>query len=351
MYINGMGISSSRMRGFAAAISAVAGLVAVLTGCLTDGSGNSAKPPPGPPGWPSMEWPADNPFSPAKVALGRALFLDAQLSRNGSVSCAWCHDPTVAFVDKHRSPVSPGVHGDLMRRNSPTLANVGYGSSFMLDGRIATLEEQALAPLLSPEEMDMTGPEIEARIAADTAYFRMFRDVFGPGVVTLENVARALAAYERTLVSARSDYDRWAAGDEGAMTDAAKRGAAIFLGERGGCAQCHAPPLFTDGLFHDIGLDGVPADSGRGAITGMAADIGRFKTPTLRNVMQTGPYMHDGRFGDLENVVRHYDAGGAASPNRDPRIRPLGLSDDEVGDLVAFLQALSDQDFMNGSTP
>lgn len=298
-----------------------------------------------------MQWPADNPYDSAKATLGKVLFLDARLSRNGSVSCAWCHDPTVAFVDKHRSPFSSGVHGAIMRRNSPTLTNVGYGTSFMLDGRIATLEAQALGPLLSVDEMDMTGPEIEARIAADTTYVRMFREAFGSGTVTLTKVVRALTTYERTLVSARSDYDHWAAGNSAALSASAKRGAAIFLGERGGCFQCHAPPLFTDGLFHDIGLDTIPLDSGRGAITGLASDVGRFKTPTLRNVAQTGPYMHDGRFGDLENIVRHYNAGGAPSPNRDPRIHPLELTDAEVTDLVAFLQSLSDPDFMNDRAP
>jgi cytochrome c peroxidase len=330
---------------------AALGFAAGLIGCLTDGALRVARSPADPPGFPAMRWPADNPYDSAKAALGQELFVDARLSRNGSVSCSWCHDLTVGFVDKHRSPFSSGVHGAMMRRNSPTLTNVGYGTSFMLDGRVPTLEEQAIGPILSADEMDMTEPEIVARLAADTGYARRFREVFGPGSITLANVARALATFERTLVSARSDYDRWAAGDSAALSASAQRGAAIFLGERGGCFRCHAPPLFTDGLFHDIGLDTVPVDSGRGAITGLASDVGRFKTPTLRNVQQTGPYMHDGRFGDLEGIVRHYNAGGAPSANRDARLRPLGLSEGEIGDLVAFLQSLSDEEFLNVQMP
>jgi cytochrome c peroxidase len=322
-----------------------------LAGCLTDGASRGTHPPPAPPGWPEIRWPADDPYDPAKAALGKVLFLETRLSRNASVSCAWCHDPTVGFADKHASAFSTGVNGVPTRRNSPTLTNVGYGTSFMLDGRIATLEDQALGPLLSKDEMDMTGPEIEARLASDTAYVRMFDEVFGPGGVTLPNVTRALATYERTLVSARSPYDRWAAGDSTALDAPARRGAAIFLGERGGCFRCHTPPLFTDKGFHDIGLDTIPSDSGRFAVTGLAADIGKFKTPTLRNAQQTAPYMHDGRFGDLENVVRNYNAGGAPDPNRDPRIHPLGLSDGEVLDLVAFLQSLSDPVFTNQQAP
>ncbi len=295
-----------------------------------------------------MKWPADNPYSAAKVDLGRELFFDGGISRDSRISCAWCHAPGTAFADNHHSPFSGGVDGVETRRNTPTLANLGWSGRLMYDGIAGSLEEQALLPLLNPLEMDSNRDSIESYLNADSAYVVLFRRAFGKGPATLERVAKALAAFQRTLVSHRSPYDRWAEGDSAAMSPAARRGAALFLGERGGCFRCHAPPLFTDGGFHDIGLDLTPVDSGRAGVTGLSADLGKFKTPTLRNVSRTYPYMHDGRFGDLENIVKHYNEGGKPSPNRDFRIVPLGLDEEEIRDIVAFLESLEDPDFIEG---
>src|SRR5690606_38690871 len=217
------------------------------------------------------------------------------------------------------------------------LVNVAFGSSFMLDGGMATLEEQALGPLLAPDEMNMTAAEIEAVLAGDSGYVAGFHAAFGPGSLTLANVAKALATFQRTLISARAPYDAWQAGDSTALTAAQRRGHALFVG-KGNCVACHAPPLFTDGLYHNTGLDAVIADSGRFGVTGLLEDAGKFKTPTLRNINVTRPYMHDGRFNELRDVVEHYNAGGQAHPGQDARVRPLGLTHAEMKDLVAFLE-------------
>jgi cytochrome c peroxidase len=221
----------------------------------------------------------------------------------------------------------------------------------MFDGRETSLEAQALFPLFAANEMDMTGSEIEARLAADTAYIRRFRHAYGEGPITLEGVIKALATYQRTLVSHRAPYDRWVAGEDGALSSEAKRGAVLFLGAKTDCRQCHVPPLFTDEGFHNTGLDSAPQDLGRAAVTGRASDAGRFKTPTLRNIELTGPYMHDGRFQTLGEVLQHYNAGGGPHANKDPRIRPLGLTPGELADLAAFLESLTDLSFLESPWP
>jgi cytochrome c peroxidase len=219
--------------------------------------------------------------------------------------------------------------------------NLAFASAFMYDGRAGSLEQQALLPLFASNEMDMTGPEIEARLAADTFYVRLFRQAYGPGRIKMEGVVQALATYQRSLISCRTPFDRWQAGDESALSTEAKRGALLFSG-KAGCAQCHVPPLFTDGKFHNIGLDSIPVDRGRAHLTGLPADEGAFKTPTLRNVAVTGPYMHDGRFESLEQVIGHYNAGGRPGAPRDVLLRPLGLTEKETLELLEFLRSLDD---------
>jgi len=303
-----------------------------------------------PAGWPSLAWPVDNPFTPAKAILGRRLFFDKTLSRDRSVSCGSCHHPEQGFAD--RGVVrSVGVHGLHANRNSPTLTNIGLNTVFMFEGGVPSLELQAIAPLFAANEMDMTAAEIEARLSVDTLYVRLFRHAYGEGPITLSGVTRALATYQRTLISARSPFDRWKAGEVTAMSPDARRGAEIFLGEKGDCWHCHAPPLFTDRSFHNIGLDSVLTDLGRALVTGRAADEGAFKTPTLRNVGVTGPYMHDGRFATLRDVVNHYNSGGKSHPNSSALIRPMGLTPGEVDDLVAFLEALTDSAFLGSPKP
>ncbi len=312
------------------------------TGSAVDGDYIAVKPVE-PAGWPSILWPKENPYTPAKDVLGRRLFLESALSREGTVSCAWCHTPAQAFTDKHGTALSVGVRNQPTFRNTPSLGNIGFATSFLFEGNVSTLEAQALGPLYAHNEMDMTGPEIVARLAADTMYVRLFRNAFGVGPITMVGVTRALATFERALVSFQSPYDLWLAGDSTAMTDAAKRGASLFFGDKAKCSQCHTPPLFTDGGFHNNGLDTVFADSGRARTTHLLVDVGVFKTPTLRNIGDTYPYMHDGRFATLDEVVRHYNAGGRSHPNRDARVHPLGLDEHELFDLVQFLESLTDE--------
>jgi cytochrome c peroxidase len=238
------------------------------------------------------------------------------------------------------------VNGAQQSRNTPALSNIGFGKLFQFDGASASLEAQARVPLLAEDEMGMTAEEIESRLAADTLYVRLFRQAYGNVPITLDGVAKALATYQRTLVSQQSYYDQWKAGDESAVSAAAKRGEAIFIGKKGNCAQCHVPPLFTDGGFHNNGLDSVFKDAGRARVTGLATDSGRFKTPSLRNISVTGPYMHDGRMNTLMEVVEHYNAGVIPHPRTDTILRPLGLTPAEVSDLVAYLEALTDSVFV-----
>lgn len=301
-----------------------------------------------PAGWPAIVWPADNPYSPEKDVLGRRLFFDVGLSKGADRACMWCHAPYMGFSDIRAEALSIGTNGGITTRNSPTLANMAFARAFMHDGRFASLEAQALGPLFDHNEMDMTEAEIVAYLQADTAYVRLFRQSFGPGPVTLQGVTKALATYQRTLISNRSPYDRWIAGDSLALSPAARRGEALFRSPRLNCASCHIPPLFTDGAFHNIGLDsaGGDVDSGRAAVTGLLSDLGRFKTPTLRNIAVTLPYMHDGRIESLELVLKHYDEGGKNHPVKDARIRPLGLTPGERADLLAFFEALTDTSFL-----
>ena len=331
--------------------------VAVLSGCLTDrpreqpdevlydGDYVAARPV-APQGWPAIVWPKENPYSPAKDILGRRLFFDGRLSSSLDRACSWCHGPNAAFADMHGERFSTGVGSGITTRNTPTLANMAFSRRFMLDGSAASLEEQALGPIFAPHEMGADEAVILARLQADTAYVRLFRAAYGEGPVTLEGVVRALATYQRTLISHRSAYDRWQAGDAGALSASAQRGHALFVAPVNACASCHAPPLFTDGGFHNIGLDLASLDPGRAGVTGAAADSGKFKTPTLRNIAATPPYMHDGRFRKLEEVIAHYNAGGHAHPNANARIRPLSLSAQDQADLVAFLEALTDSAFL-----
>jgi cytochrome c peroxidase len=295
-----------------------------------------------PQGWPSALWPADNPYTPAKALLGRRLFGETRLSADGMVSCAWCHAPTAAFTDIHHSGLGVGVFSQPIPRTPPTLLNVLFAPVLMFEGNASTLEEQALFPLFASNEMGMNGPLIESRLAADTLYVRLFREAYGPGPIRMEGVTKALATYLRTLVSTRTPYDRWKAGEVDAISPEAKAGEALFMG-KARCFRCHTPPLFTDGDFHNIGLDSVPRDRGRALHTGLPADEGRFKTPTLRNLFRTAPYMHDGSFQDVESVVERYNQGWYPhAVNVDPLIVPLGLSGREVWELAEFLRTLGD---------
>jgi cytochrome c peroxidase len=274
-------------------------------------------------------------WSSARAALGKQLFHDRRLSRDGTVSCATCHDPQRAFSDGR--PTAVGIRGQVGHRNTPTLVNRALGLTQFWDGRAATLEEQALGPIANPAEMDLPIEEAVSRVAADASYRRAFRSAFGDEP-TAERMAEAIAAYERTIYSVDAPFDRFLAGDPAAMSEAATRGLALFAG-KARCAECHTGSNFSDELFHCIGVPG--GDHGRGAVSGNAAEGAQFKTPTLREVARTAPYMHDGSLKTLIEVVEFYDRGGEPHANLDARMSRLSLTPDEKADLVAFLEALS----------
>lgn len=276
---------------------------------------------------------------PAEALLGRELFFDPVLSRDRSLACASCHRPEHGFADP--VPLSRGVGGALTVRNAPTLYNRALGRSFLWDGRAATLEEQVLLPIEEAREMALPLDEALARLGADPRYAARFREVHGREP-DREGLARSLAAFVRGLLHGDTAVDRFRAGEIEALTRAERTGMWLFE-SRGGCWRCHSGPNFTDEGFHNTGVgvrDGA-AEPGRGAITGLAEDRGRFKTPTLRGLAESAPYMHDGSLGTLEEVVAFYRGGGGGNPDLDPGLAPLELTDEEAADLVAFLRALS----------
>ncbi len=292
-----------------------------------------------PSGFPPLPVPLSNPLTPESVTLGRRLFFDPVLSGDGTVSCASCHLPEFAFADPR--VVSEGVEGRLGIRNSPSLVNIAYVRHLFWDGGALTLENQVLAPLEDHREMDADLGELLDRLKADPTYVRQFESAFDaePSVST---VTRAIAAYERTIVSGGGRYDRYRLGKADALTAVEREGLGLFEG-RAGCATCHAGVLFTTGDFAHNGLAFAAADSGRARITLASEDFGRFKIPSLRNVGLTAPYMHDGRLATLQEVVAHYDAGGSGERGQDPAIQPLHLTPDERAALVAFLHTLTDE--------
>jgi cytochrome c peroxidase len=281
--------------------------------------------------------PSNNPLTPAKIALGRRLFFDRRLSRDGSLSCAGCHDAKRALTDGRA--VAQGVGGAIGSRNTPIIVNRAWGDGFFFDGRAATLEQLALQPFLNPAELGMSPESLLSVIQAQ--YRRQFRSTFDAGP-SLELAARALASYLRTIVDGDSPFDRYAAGDRSALSESAQRGLRLFQG-KAGCGQCHAGPNLTDEEFHNTGVawrTGTLTDEGRFAVTHAAADRGAFKTPTLREISRTAPYMHNGSFSTLAEVIEYYDSGGQKNPALDPKLRPLHLSPAEKRDILGFLGAL-----------
>jgi cytochrome c peroxidase len=284
--------------------------------------------------------PAENPLTRGRVALGQQLFFEPMLSADGRVSCSSCHRPDHAFSDT--APVSLGAHGRTGQRNAPSLLNAAYREAFSWDGRARSLEEQVLRPIRDSVEMDLPLGELEVRLRAQPSYRRAFRREFGDDP-TPPAIGLALASYLRTLRSGDAPIDHFRAGDTLALSALARRGFQLFTG-KANCSVCHVGPLLTDDDFHNTGVawhDGAFLDVGRGAITGLSEDRGRFKTPSLRNVAITAPYMHDGSKRSLEDVVDFYDTGARPNPDLDPLIQPLLLTADERRALVAFLRSLT----------
>jgi cytochrome c peroxidase len=284
--------------------------------------------------------PADNPQTPEKVALGKLLFFDPRLSVNNKISCSTCHQSAKGLSDGLPRNFGPEVE---LARNSMTLWNVGYTPTVHFDGNRTSLEHQVDRSIPSIG-MGQSYPELLAELAAVPEYRRRFGRVFPDGI-TQVNIAKAIAAFERTLLSFRSPFDHHKRGGHSTLTAEQREGMDLFFSSRTGCSSCHVAPLFTDNNWHNLGVPQVGprvVDDGRFGVTGREADRGAFKTPTLRNVTLTGPYMHDGVFNTLDEVIAFYVAGGGPAPNKSPLMRPLALSPKEQKALVAFLESLTD---------
>lgn len=298
---------------------------------------------PVPAGFPPIPVPPDNPITEDKIVLGRMLFYDQRLSRDANLSCASCHRQQHAFSDT--TAVSRGTHSEVGLRNAPPLINIAYSRAWFWDGRARSLEEQITAAITSPIEMASDTLLIAERLNAIPEYQTAFRRAFGRSP-SVKDAVRAIATFCRVLLSGASRYDRFRQGDTSALTAAERRGMQLFFSTRTQCASCHSGIFFTDFDFHSIGVHSHYYDRGRFYVTGNERDIGKFKTPTLRNIALTAPYMNDGIFPSLEIVLEHYNNGGKPFVNKDSRIRPLGLSSSELDDLRAFLKALTDSTFI-----
>ena len=289
-----------------------------------------------------------------KVELGRRLFYDPILSADSTQSCASCHALANAFTDNGRS-FSTGVDGMLGNRNSMTLINLAYMNSFFWDGRSKTIQQQAFQPVSNPLEMHAKWEDVVDKVQKNTMYLEKFKSIYGQRDIDSSMITEAIAQFELTLISGNSKFDQYLNGTE-ELTDSEKRGVAIYMSEnKGRCFHCHGGPnnpLYTDNQFHNNGLDSVFSDLGLADFTGNQKDKGLFKTPTLRNLSFTAPYMHDGRFKTIEEVINHYSEGIVWSPTLDPSIvvnrkRGIHLNDEEKNDLKSFLLTLNDSSFVS----
>ena len=302
-------------------------------------------------GLPPIPIPGDNPATAETIELGRRLYYDTRLSVDGTVACASCHSPDFGFSDG--KSVSEGVNGQKGGRNAPTVFNAAYYTTQFWDGRSPSLEDQAAGPVQNPIEMAHTLEEVEEMLSADSSYGALFEKAFGPRPIRYEMVGKSIASFERTIVSGNSPFDRYFySGDETALSEAARRGLEIFRNpEKGNCTACHVLGLFTNNLFHNIGVgvgeDGELTDLGRFDVTGRDADRGAFKTGSLRNIALTAPYMHDGSLKTLAEVIDFYVGGGNSNQHLDPQMKvltPLTETGEENwsrADLEAFLEALT----------
>jgi cytochrome c peroxidase len=284
--------------------------------------------------------PAENPITPEKAALGQALFFDPRLSGSGAIACATCHNPGLAWGDG--LPKGIGHMGTRLERHTPTILNVAYGEPYFWDGRAATLEEQAKGPMESDKEMNIQPAELVRRVGDIRGYSAAFKRVFPSQPISIDLIAAALATFERTVISREAPFDRWINGDEHAISASAVRGFVLFNG-KANCAACHQGWRMSDDGFHDAGLP--DRDRGRALIApGIEQLEQAFKTPTLRNIDQRAPYMHDGSLATLDAVIDHYDGGFVRRASLDSNMRPLGLTPAEKRDLLAFLYTLSSVD-------
>jgi cytochrome c peroxidase len=287
----------------------------------------------------AMNIPSDNPLTAAKIELGRKLFFDARLSLDGTVACATCHNPSLGFSDGRARAI--GIYGQEFKRGSPMLINRLFSTLQFWDGRAKSLEDQVPQPIQNEFEMRNTPENVERTLRAGGEYREEFQQIFGTDV-TMDGISKAIAAFERTLLSGNSPYDKFKAGDTSALSVSARRGLALFESDRVNCAKCHSGFNFTDEKFHNngAGQDRPQPDLGRFEQSKNDSDRGAFKTPTLRDMSRTAPYMHDGSLRTLMDVVNFYNKGGNPNAHLSRLMRPLNLTEQQKGDLVDFMRAL-----------
>ena len=297
-----------------------------------------------PKGFPSVEWPSDNAFTQERWELGKKLFFDPILSKDSSISCASCHLPSLAFSDDQ--PTSTGAFNRPGTRNAPTLGNVAYQPYYLREGSVPTLEMQVLVPIQEQNEFAHNIVDIAEELKAIKTYVDLSKSAYNrePDAFV---ITRAIATFERTLISGNSAYDQFLNGNETALSESQKRGMDLFFSEKTNCSQCHSGFNLTNYNFENNGLYETYLDIGRERITNNPDDNGRFKIPSLRNIELTGPYMHDGSISTLETVIEHYNSGGKSHHNKSPFIKELNLSPQQKEDMVEFLISLTDYSFCN----
>ena len=321
--------------------------LAIVCGLLISSVGNSADPPLG---LKAVKVPSDNEMTEEKIALGKQLYFDARLSIDNTVSCASCHDPARGW--SNGEPFATGIKGQKGGRNSPTILNSAYNRFQFWDGRAGSLEEQAVGPIENPIEMGEKLENVVNKLNAIDGYKKQFQAVFGSDA-TSETIGKAIAAYERTVLTGNAPYDKFKAGDKSALSESAQNGMKLFFG-KATCSACHSGSNFTDNAFHNVGvgMDAEKPDQGRAAISKLGGDTGSFKTPGLRDIHRSPPYMHDGSLKTLEEVIEHYNKGGVPNDYLDEEIFPLKLTDQEKKDLLEFLtEGLAGEDYPNHKPP
>ena len=306
-----------------------------------------------PRGFPSIEMPKDNPLTVEGVALGRKLFYDVRLSGDNTMSCGSCHSVEYGYADSTK--FSTGINGLKGKRSAMAIVNVGYNTASFWDGRAKTLEEQALMPVTDPLEMNAKWLDVLDKLNADEEYRAMFKLVFNADVIDSLDVAKAIAQFERTMISGDSKGDKFGR-NETLLTIEESRGFQLFVSEKADCRHCHGSPLFMGFEFVNNGLQQTMTDIGYGAVTGLSTDNGKFRPPSLKNIALTGPYMHDGRFNTLEEVIEFYNSGvNQSSPNVSIDMLKanrgtdgnLHLTEQDKSDLLAFLKTLTDSTFLS----
>jgi cytochrome c peroxidase len=298
-----------------------------------------------PEGFSAMPVPADNQLTVKRVELGKRLFYDKQLSRDFSVSCASCHHQQLGFAEN--VAISVGVNNAVGLRNAPTLANVGYLNALFAEGGIPSLELQAIAPIIEVHEMNLDFETLIQRLSSQADYLQLFELAYN-SPPTSHTIVKALASFERTLISGNSRFDEYYFQNKtDALSQSEIRGMNLFFSEELACSSCHSGFLFTNQSLQNVGLYDIYEDEGLARLTSNPEDAGKFKVPTLRNIEVTAPYMHNGSIATLEQVVEHFNQGGVGHPNQSELVKPLNLNEEEKADLINFLKSLTDQEFLN----